>query len=472
MRLDDILYGTDVIAACADASADIKDVVNDSDKAAPHTVFCACRGERENGEDYIAQALQRRCAAVICEHAPAVPCAYVTVPDAREAYARACARINGDPQKKLRLFAVTGTNGKTTTTSMLHHILCRLYGKDSAALIGGVDNIVCGNRYRAEMTTPDPHELYAYLAQAVKGGARYGVIEASSHALDYKKLVPCRFDVGAMTNLTEDHLDHHKTMDEYFISKQKLIPLCGRFVSNEDDVYTRRIDCPHFSLYGAEFTAEIISLDKNGSVFRYHGMTDADCRISVCGKFNVYNALAALCMAELAGTDGKYAADALSDFQGVRGRFTVHELKNGADAVIDYAHTPDALENALLTARQLYKDRLISVFGCGGDRDRNKRAVMGAISSRIADLTVITEDNSRSEEPGAIIKDILKGVDKNSAYKVIEDRKSAILYALGIARGGDVVLLAGKGHEDYETDREGKRPFSEAEIIREFNNGG
>ena len=471
MKLSDILSGVSVAAFSADADADVKDVVNRSDIADENSVFCAYKGEYDNGEDHIEEALLRGCKTIVCESGREGG-GYITVKDAKTAYAQMCAHINGDPQNELRLAAVTGTNGKTTVTSMLAHILKTIHGAGSASLIGGVKNDICGKITEATRTTPDPHELYKLLADSVKYGGRYAVLEASSHALDYGKLVPCRFDVGAMTNLTEDHLDYHKSMDAYFKSKQKLIPLCRNFVSNADDYYTAVLDCPHFSLYDGEFTARITMLDRTGSEFEYSGINKALCRINVCGKFNVYNALTALCMAELLGEDAETSAAALAGFKGAAGRFEMHKSVNGADVIIDYAHTPDALENALVTARGLTKNRLICLFGCGGDRDRGKRKIMGAVSSRLADLTVITSDNSRSEEPEDIIKDILSGVDKHKKYKVIVNRKEAILYALSYAKDGDVLLLAGKGHENYETDKNGTHPFSEARIINEFNSGG
>ena len=454
----------------ADADACVKDVVNRSDIADTQTVFCAYKGEHDNGEDHIKEAKQRGCKITVCEHGSGE--GIITVDNAKRAYAQMCAHINGDPQDKLRLAAVTGTNGKTTVTSMLHHILTKIHGKTAASLIGGVNNIICGQLREASQTTPDPHELYKLLSDSVKGGAKYAVLEASSHALDYEKLFPCSFEVGVMTNLTEDHLDHHKSMDAYFISKQKLIPLCKNFVSNADDFYTSQLNCPHFSLYDGEFTAKIKTLGRAGSVFEYNGYKKTECRINVCGKFNIYNAAAALCTAEIMGEDAETAALALSDFNGVPGRFEMHKSRSGAVVIIDYAHTPDALENALITARGLTQNRLICLFGCGGDRDRGKRKIMGAVSGRLADLSVITSDNSRSEEPENIIKDILSGIDKHSKYKVIVNRKEAILYALSYAKEGDVLLLAGKGHENYEKDKTGTHPFSEARIINEFNSGG
>ena len=470
MKLGDILSDVSVRRISADTDAPVKDVVNRSDIANEQTVFCAYKGEHDNGEDHIKEAVGRGCRIIVCENV----CGdgIITVDNAKKAYAQMCAHINGDPQKKLTLAAVTGTNGKTTVTSMLYHILAALHGENSVSLIGGVKNVICGKTLKAYQTTPDPHDLYGFLSDSAKGGAEYAVLEASSHALDYDKLAPCLFEVGAMTNLTEDHLDHHGSMDAYFISKQKLIPLCKNFVSNADDFCTSQLDCPHFSLYDAEFTAKIKMLERSGSQFEYSGYKKTVCSIKVCGKFNVYNALTALCMAEIMGEDAADAAEALSGFEGAAGRFEMHKSKDGADVIIDYAHTPDALENALTTARGLCKNRLICVFGCGGNRDRGKRRIMGAVSSRLADLTVVTSDNSRNEEPENIIKDVLSGVDKHRKYTVIPDRREAILYALSYAKEGDTVLLCGKGHEDYEIDKNGKHPFSETEIINGYNSGG
>lgn len=472
MRLYDILSGAAVLEYHAPAGLDVKDVVNNSEKAGKNTVFAALKGERQDGMDHIKDALARGCAAVICDRKPDIGCPYVLVGNANEAYAFASSALRGDPQRRLRLSAVTGTNGKTTVTSMLYHVIEHIEGKGSCALIGGVKNRIGTNVYPSSMTTPDPAVFYGYLAEAADAGARYAVTEASSHALELRKLSPCRFEAGALTNLTEDHLDYHKTMDAYFDAKKKLVPLCKSFVSNGDDVYARTLDCLHFSLDGGDFTARITELSDRGISFDYRGYSAAHCRVPICGKFNVYNALTALSLSELLGFDAEDAARALSDFKGAEGRFTRYGLKNGATAIIDYAHTPDALENALTAARQLCRGRLICVFGCGGDRDRNKRHLMGGVSSRLADLTVITCDNSRSEDPESIIGDILRGVDKTSSYKVIYDRREAILYALGLSSEHDVILLAGKGHEDYEINRNGSRYFSEASIIREFNDGG
>ena len=472
MTLSDILRGAGAREIRADAGIGIKDVVNDSELVTPGALFAACSGEHGDGADHIGRAVSLGCAAVICRKKPDVAVPYVISDDPRRTYAFACANFYGNPQEKLIMTAVTGTNGKSTVTSMLWHILRHIHGADAVCLIGGVSNIVRGIPKRADQTTPDPGKLYRILSEAAGGGASYAVTEASSHALDYEKLSPCRIRLGVMTNLTEDHLDHHKTIENYFESKKKLIPLCRDFISNGDDPFTKTLRCPHFSLYSGEYTAKISELTDRSVSFSYRGRGSAECTVPVLGKFNVYNALAALACAEILGEDARTAADGLSDFHGVPGRFRPYPLKNGAVAVIDYAHTPDALENALHEARRICKNRLICVFGCGGDRETGKRRLMGGIASRMADLCVITSDNSRSEDPGDIIAQILKGVDKSRPYTVIENRTEALKAALGCCKEDDVVLLAGKGHEDYEEDKNGKRPFSEESLIKEFNDGG
>ena len=473
MKLKQLLYGVKAAYINADPDSEVKDVVNHSDKAEKGTVFAALQGEREDGYGYIKNALDRGCGLILCDRTPYLPCGYIIADDAHEAYARMCAALRGDPQKKLKTFAVTGTNGKTTVTYMLRHIFGKACGDEKTALIGGVTDYICGCVTRSDMTTPDPHELYGLLADAVCAGAEYAFLEASSHSLDYGKLAPCRFEVGIFTNLTEDHLDHHVTMGAYFRSKKKLIPLCKTFIANNDNEYTKTLRCLKFSLYGGDFTASDVKLNADGSEFVYTGRKTARIKLTVPGEFNVYNALAAISAAELAGISPEISSAALASFKGAEGRFERVECVNKAAVIIDYAHTPDALMSVLKTARRLCPGgRLFCVFGCGGDRDRNKRPVMGRIASEYADICVITTDNSRSEDPSGIIGDILSGFECEKRYKVIQDRREAILYALQNAREGDAVLLCGKGHEKYEIRSDGKHPFSEKDIIKEFNRKG
>ena len=472
MKLKQLLSGVKTAYVSADLNADVKDVVNHSDKAVKGTVFAALCGEHEDGYGYIKNAIENGCGIVLCDRMPYMRCGCIVVEDAHEAYARMCAALCGDPQNKLRMYAVTGTNGKTTVTHMMKCIFDKAYGEEKTALIGGVNNIICGSVYGADMTTPDPRELYRLLSNAVCAGGEYAFLEASSHALDYCKLAPCGFEVGIFTNLTEDHLDHHVTMDSYFESKKKLIPLCNTVLANNDDGYTKTLDCLKFSLYNGNFTASDTLLSGFGSSFTYNGKERAGIKLNVPGLFNVYNALAAAAAAELSGISPSVSAAALAGFRGAEGRFERIECKSGAAVIIDYAHTPDALTSALKTARMLCRGSLWCVFGCGGDRDPKKRSIMGKIASEYADVAVITADNSRSEDPDGIINDIMEGVNKEKRYAVIPGRREAILYALSNTGEGDVVLLAGKGHEKYEIDSKGKHPFSEKEIIKEFNGKG
>ena len=473
MKLRQLLYGADISYMNADPDAEVKDVVNHSDKAEKGTVFAALRGEREDGYGYIKNALERGCDIILCDRMPYLPCGCIVTENAHKVYAQMCAAYYGDPQKKLKTFAVTGTNGKTTTTHILHHVFGKIYGKEKTALIGGVNNVICGIKTDAEMTTPDPHDLYRLLSDAAEGGAEYAFLEASSHSLDYEKLAPFGFKVGIFTNLTEDHLDHHVTMDSYFGSKKKLIPLCEKFLANNDDDYTKTLDCLKFSLYDGDFTAKDVKLCGDGSEFLYSGISSAAMKISLPGLFNVYNALCAAAAAELSGVSPGDFASAISDFRGAEGRFERVKRRRGASVIIDYAHTPDALLSALKAARYLCKKgKLWCVFGCGGDRDAKKRPVMGKIASENADVTVITSDNCRSEDPDAIIKDIMQGFDKEKRYIIIKDRREAIICALRNTGEGDAVLLAGKGHEKYEIRSDGKHPFSERDIIKEFDSKG
>ncbi|MBQ3870876.1 MAG: UDP-N-acetylmuramoyl-L-alanyl-D-glutamate--2,6-diaminopimelate ligase [Clostridia bacterium] len=467
MKLRQLLSGVETAYMNADPDAEVKDVVNHSDKAEKGTVFAALCGEREDGYGYIKKALERGCELILCDRMPYLPCGYIVAANAHKAYAHMCAALRCDPQSRLKMFAVTGTNGKTTVTHMLRHIFGKAYGDEKTALIGGVNDYICGSVRESDMTTPDPHELYRLLADAVCAGGEYAFLEASSHALDYEKLDPCRFEVGIFTNLTEDHLDHHGTMESYFESKQKLIPLCKTVLANNDNEYTKTLRCLKFSLYEGDFVASDVIPERDGSRFIYNKNTEII--LKTPGLFNVYNALCAVAAAELSGVAPEASASALLDFKGAEGRYERIACINGADVIIDYAHTPDALLSALCTAKRTCEGSLWCVFGCGGDRDPEKRPVMGRIASEYADCTVVTSDNSRSEDPLKIIESIMQGFDKEKRYAVIPDRREAILYALENTGKGDVVLLAGKGHEKYEIDSNGKRPFSEKDIIKEFN---
>ena len=441
-------------------------------------MFIAMAGSTYDGTDYIAQAVLNGASCIVregggecCIHADGV--CFIQVNNVRRACAVIWSNFYGNPERYLRLIGVTGTNGKTTVCKMIKHIFD--FCGEKCGIIGTVGNGIGDNIVPSNMTTPAPREFFRLLEEYRKCGAHTVVLEASSHALKQERLSPCLFDVGILTNITSDHLDFHKTKEDYISSKCKLFTQSKISLLNGDDpsvdIVCRRIRgtkriCS-INGCGDVKVKNITDNGFSGSEFDYNGIK---VRLPLAGIFNVYNAMQAIASCEIMGISAQKSASALECMPCVKGRCEVLGSLGVSvpfTVVIDFAHTPDALENILKICKGASKGRIITVFGCGGDRDKTKRSAMGRIASRISDLTVITSDNSRSEDPIGIIKEILKGVDKNSRYTVIPDRTEAIKYALDAAKDGDVVLLAGKGHEEYEINSQGIRPYSERNIVRE-----
>ena len=488
----DIYTQDSAILKLSSGGIDIKDIFCDSRKVVVGGLYIAIDGLHTDSHAYVADACEHgACAAVISRKALLdgrvrtgdcyIP--LIAVENTREAYARLCAARYSNPQNKLKIIGVTGTNGKTTVCSMIYHVLT-CAGIPSGQ-IGTVGNVSVGNSLNirsenasANMTTPDPPELYRILDQMVKDGVRYVVMEVTSHALALCKVAPIEFDVAVFTNLSEDHLDLHLNMERYFLEKQKLFCQCRRAIVNVDDNYGRRIaesfegDICTLSAEGRDANMQAIDVRfslQTGTEFK---LSSRKMRLRVKtalpGSVNVMNTLCAIAALDACGVDARNIKDGICSFGGVVGRF--ERLKTDTRAefsiFIDFAHTPDALENLLRTARQMAKrgQRIVLVFGCGGDRDRQKRAIMGRVASEMADVAIITSDNPRSEDPMDIIKDIISGISDGATYTVIEDRRAAIEYAIKNARRGDIILLAGKGHEEYMIDRTGRHAFSEREI--------
>lgn len=393
------------------------------------------------------------------------------------------------PQKKLKIVGVTGTNGKTSVSRLIYEMLVRSGRK--CALIGTVG---CRTHLRtleaksndpnANMTTPDPEQLFGLLHEAVSDGCEYAVMEVTSHALYFDKVAPITFEVGIFTNLTEDHLDLHGDMKSYFAAKKKLFKICRRAVINYDDRYGRLL-ADNINIPAILCTAEGRETGCSAEDIRLYGergieykLSSANLRLRVRsplpGSFNVMNTLEAAVTSRLLGLSAIEIKDSLAHFSGIEGRLQKVKLDEAVNfsVYLDYAHTPDALENLLRTVKGFSTSdkRIVLLFGCGGDRDRGKRALMGKIAVEMADMVIITSDNSRSESASAIIEDVLSGINRMNAspYTVIEDRRAAIEYAIKNARSGDVILLAGKGHEEYEITKDGRRSFSEREIVREY----
>ena len=460
MKLKDLLQGIEVTEATADMELEIGAVAYDSRKVTPGSLFVAISGFASDGNRFIPMAMEKGAAVVVTAKKPETEVPYVLVHSDRLALALIGTNFYGHPAESLTMIGITGTNGKTSSTVLLKQVLEKTIGA-KVGLIGTMENMVGDEIIPTERTTPESFELQGLFARMRDAGCTHVVMEVSSHAITLDRVGGVHFDVAAFTNLTEDHLDFHKTMEEYCAAKAELFARCDKAVINTDDFYSFHMveKSPHDTL--------TISLtgngDLNGVYPEYHAegvsfevVAGLDDRITVNlpipGKFTVYNALTVLGVAKQLGISLAAAADALATVHGVRGRIEVVPTPGKPYTVlIDYAHTPDALENVLCAVREFCKGRIISVFGCGGDRDPIKRPIMGEIGVKLADFAVITSDNPRSEDPVAIIDDILKGVDPSmGAYVVEPNRRAAIRYAMDIAEKDDIIVLAGKGHETYQ----------------------
>lgn len=473
MRLKQLLKDYNVKNEFDDA--EITGIAYDSRKVKPGDVFVCISGFETDGHKYAGKAVEKGAAAVIAEHAVDAGVPTAVVENTRHALSYAADVFYGHPSGKFRLVGVTGTNGKTTTTFLVKSILEKAGHK--VGLIGTNKNMIGERELPSERTTPESLELTELFAEMAKEGADFVVMEVSSHSLSLSRVEFCEFDVGAFTNLTQDHLDFHKTMENYLAAKKKLFDMCKTGVINADDEGGRKIlaDCSCVSVsYGIDSAADILA----GNIdYGAHGV-DFDCdalgaamriHINTPGRFSVYNALAAVGICTALGISAEDISEGLRSVPGVCGRAEVVPTGRDYTAMIDYAHTPDGIENILKSIRGFAKGRIVILFGCGGDRDRTKRPKMGRIAGELADFCVVTSDNPRTEDPGEIIKEIIPGVEETGCpYTVIENRKEAIRYALDNAETGDVILLAGKGHETYQILKSGKIHFDEREIVHEI----
>ena len=454
---------------------EITSLTSDTRSLVPGGLFAALKGTRTDGTQYISQALDRGAAAVLCEKAPDFPGPWLVAKDARQAYGLLCANWFDNPADRLTLLAVTGTNGKTTTTYLLKHLLEEVL-RAKVGLLGTNQNLIGDRCLPATHTTPDPYQLHCLLAQMVKEGCAYGVMEVSSHALDQGRAAGLRFRAGIFTNLTRDHLDYHGTMENYRRAKEKLFHQCGTAILNLDDpagkAMAGRLPGPirTFGKDRGEVRAREVHLRPDGVTFTaLHQGESVPVRLNIPGLFSVYNALGVLACGLDLGIPLEKAAKALENAPGVRGRAEVVPVPAPYTVLIDYAHTPDALEKILQTARAVTRCRLICLFGCGGDRDRSKRPIMGAVAADLADWVILTSDNPRTEDPETILDHIAKGFPKNFDRCIrVTDRRAAIRTALAMGRAGDVILLAGKGHETCQ-DVGGRRiHLDEREEISSF----
>ncbi|MDF9408637.1 UDP-N-acetylmuramoyl-L-alanyl-D-glutamate--2,6-diaminopimelate ligase [Pelotomaculum isophthalicicum JI] len=481
MLLRELLEAVDIRAAGGNHDVRLKGITYDSRKVRPGFLFVSIKGFKSDGHDYVGQAIKRGAVAVVMERELELPpdIAWAVVQDTRHALALLSARFFGDPSKQLKMIGVTGTNGKTTTTSLISSILSS--SGEKVGLIGTVHNRIGARIIPVSHTTPESTDLQELLGKMIVEGVGACVMEVSSHALALNRVDGCEFDMAVFTNLTQDHLDFHQSMEDYLEAKLKLfkslnlpgdkgIIKCA--VINADDPAAERFAQAAGGLiytFGVKNTADVyateINVNARGVSFNIGGkLGSCQLNLHLTGLFNVYNALGAFTAAAALGVPQEIIKDALENVQGVPGRFEQVDAGQDFTVIVDYAHTPDGLENILKTARQLTRGRLITVYGCGGDRDRGKRPMMGSIAAKYSDFQIITSDNPRTENPAIIIQGIIEGVlplVQKENYLVEQDRRKAIGLAISMARKDDVVIIAGKGHEDYQIIGTEKFPFDD-----------
>lgn len=475
MKLRDLLKDLPLVGGSPNQDMEIFSISNDSRTVKPGALFVAVPGSHTDGHYYIRQAVARGAAAVVCSQPGEGP--RVLVKDPRYALSVIAANWYQNPARELTLIGVTGTNGKTTTTNLIKSMLEGGLNA-SVGLIGTNRNMIGALELLAQRTTPGSLELQQLLRIMADRGCTHVVMEVSSHALAQRRTAGMTFDVAVFTNLTQDHLDYHKTMEEYRAAKGLLFSQCNMAVLNLDDEagrwYREHITCPYLTYSENKDEADLTG--KNIRLFPNHVEFEAVARgqiarvhLPIPGGFTIYNALAALGCAMAMEIPLQTGAEPLRTVLGVKGRIEPVPVPAAYTVIIDYAHTPNALENILTTAREFTAGRLICLFGCGGDRDRGKRPLMGAVAAELADLLVITSDNPRTEQPERIIEDICSGLSGWGIPCHVEcDRVEAIHWALREGKAGDVILLAGKGHETYQEIGGEHLPLDEREIIADF----
>ena len=453
---------------------DITALAYDNRAVAPGTLFFCVPGFTRDGHDFAPDAVARGAAALVVARPLGLGVPEVTVEDVRPAMAVAAARFHGDPTSSLRVVGITGTNGKTTSAFLVRAALEAAGMR--CGLLGTVKSVVGGEERAVERTTPEAIDLQACFAEMLARGDEACVMEVSSHALELHRASAVRYAVALFTNISRDHLDFHPTMEEYFRAKRRLFEFddVGARVVNVDDAYGRRLaeefECVTFAIEReADYRAVDLRMELSGSAFR--ALTpdgEVELRTPMPGAFNVLNVLGAFAAARAMGVASPAAAEALASAERVPGRFEAVEEGQPFAVVVDYSHTPDSLENALRAARELTSGRVICVFGAGGDRDRGKRPLMGEIAARLADVAIVTSDNPRSEDPEAIMDEIVASIPPTRAFEREVDRRRAITAAVAMASDGDVVLIAGKGHEQGQEFAGGrKEPFDDVAVARE-----
>ena len=474
MLLSELLRGIRHETAL-DASVKVENLTVDSRAAAQGVLFCCIRGLTRDGHDFAAAAAQAG-AVVLVDHDMGIE-SQIIVENTRLAFSAVCENFFGNPLEKLRLIGITGTNGKTSITYMLKHILEENGHK--TGLIGTIQNMIGDEVLETHYTTPDTFELHELFKKMVDAGCEFCVMEVSSFGLEQGRVAGLHFDTACFTNLSQDHLDTHGTMENYFAAKCLLFERCDKAVINIDDEWGRKIplaeDLPVISVSengDAVMTASEVECFADGVSFVMNVPSHSESlpvKAGIPGRFTVHNLLCAAGCAFSVGVEPEGIAKALGTVKGVKGRAEVYPTGRDFTIILDYAHSPDGIENILSSMREVSKGRLVVLFGCGGDRDATKRPLMGEAAARLADFVIVTSDNPRSEKPESIIEQIIPGVQKhNTPYAVITNRREAMEYAVTNARKDDVIVFAGKGHETYQILNTGTIHFDEREVLAEI----
>lgn len=480
MKLSEVIKGVDIIGRYGNLELDIKDVVYDSRKVTPGCIFICITGFQVDGHKYLKDAIAKGAAAAVIEKDVEVEgITVVKVKDTRKAMPMVGSNFYKHPTEKLKLIGITGTNGKTTTIYLLKSILEQAHKK--ASMIGTISIKIGNEEVESSRTTPESVDLQKLFKEMLDKDMEYAVMEVSSHALDLGRVDNCSYRIGIFSNLTQDHLDYHKDFDNYREAKKKLFyKTTHANIINIDDKHgkiiaeeIKNLKTPLIT-YGIDSNADIMAknIEISAKGIKFTLVTPKykiNLKNNTPGKFSVYNCLAAAAAAYAEGIDKDTIKDGLHNISKVPGRSEVVNIDKPYTVIIDYAHSPDGLENILNSVRQYAKGRIITVFGCGGDREKEKRPIMGEVAGRLSDYCVVTSDNPRSEEPESIIKQVEQGISSTKCdYICIENRRDAIKYALTIAKKDDIVLLAGKGHETYQVLKDGTIHFDEREIISEL----
>ncbi|MFB8425658.1 UDP-N-acetylmuramoyl-L-alanyl-D-glutamate--2,6-diaminopimelate ligase [Priestia megaterium] len=489
MNINQLLSGIRFKEIQTGSEEEITNIAYDSRKVKKGALFVCQSGGNYDSHNFINEALEKGAVALIVEREIEIPNSEITVikvENSRKALSGISSNFYNHPSHSLNVIGITGTNGKTSISYLVSEILQS--NKETVGVIGTIGmevNNVPLNLEKTTPTTPDSLELQMILGEMRKVNVSTVAMEVTSIGLDQHRVDDCQINIGVFTNLTEDHLDFHGTMENYKNSKRELFKLCEVGVINIDDLIGREYvqtmrerkqknEKVKVTTYGIDTEADLkafdLHLSPSGSKFKvkYLGNT-YDVAINLPGKFNVYNALAAIGATLNSGVSMEGIIKALRNIRGAKGRFESVQSKSSFSVVVDYAHTPDALENVLTTAKEFKPKRLITVFGCGGDRDKSKRSLMGRIAGDLSDFTIITSDNPRTEHPMGIISNIEEGITKTTGlYEIVDDRKDAIKKAIEIASAGDIVIIAGKGHETYQILNDRTIHFDDMEIVKEL----